>query len=347
MRVLPTRHLLTLVLSLTVGLSITTAEGQSTGSATSVKQPSHAAPGGVPAAPAASAVGRNLEREVQPAPKPTRKAAPRSRLATSEEATPRKQSRSNSQKRKNDANRKREALAKQQAEERRDAEERARLKAERIDELLARAKRNYAEGQLIEPASNNAALHYREVLTLEPNQLEALAGAQRIVDILAAEAERTAAAGDRQRTRQYIAQIRSLRPDDDSLRELDARLKALNESPVVLSARQQDRYDRSAQSIERATEMLKTAPLDLRTLDAAVDEYDRAASLVELAPGLPMLRDRIILAFPAATKNELASDNSKRALRVVQMARQRGWLSPELELLESEAKENMATKRPL
>jgi hypothetical protein len=84
----------------------------------------------------------------------------------------------------------------------------------------------------------------------------------RITTVLAAEAERTAIAGDKGRTQQYIAHIRALRPADRSLVELDARLRALEASPVVLSDRQQQRYARTAEGIERAFEALNQRTVD-------------------------------------------------------------------------------------
>ena len=259
------------------------------------------------------------------------------------EAAPRTKARATTK-----AKRKQEALAKQLAKqqaEQREAEERERLRAEKIRDLLAKAQRDYAEGRLIEPAVNNAAARYKEALALDPTQLEALAGAKRIVAIIAGEAEHAAAAGDLASTQRYIAVIRTLQPDDPALLELEARAQALMSSPVVLSARQQERYSRSAQSIERAHAALKDQPLDMQALDTAIDEYDRAATLVAQAPGLPMLKDRILVAFPAATRAELTADNSKRALKVVQMARARGWFNPELEMLEAEAKEASRAKQ--
>jgi hypothetical protein len=244
--------------------------------------------------------------------------------------------------------RRQQGLAKQAGEERPiidSGEERQRLTAARIQQLLAQAKRDSDAGRLLEPPRNNAAEAYREVLALDPSQLEALVGAKRIIRIVAAEAERTAAAGDRGRTQKYIAAIRALQPNDPSLPELAARLRAMQESPVVLSVRRQERYGRSAESIERAYEALQSQPLDQRAIDAAMSEYARAESLVAQAPGLDMLKDRIIVAFPAATRTELARDDSRRALKVVAAARERGWLTPELEMLEKNAQSQVGSRR--
>jgi septum formation inhibitor-activating ATPase MinD len=281
-------------------------------------------------APADVSMLRTMQSEVQPSPN----VAPRA------QARPRnKQRAKNADRRKQAA-----AVAKQQAEQR-EAAEREQRRDEKVRELLARAQRDYAAGRLIEPSINNAADRYREALALDPTNLEALAGAKRIVGILAEETQHAAAAGDVTTTRVYIARIRALQPDDPSLLELDARFNALMTSPVVLSERQQERYDRSAQGIEKAFQALRSESLDMQTITMAMDEYDRAARLVARAPGLPMLKDRIIVTFPAATRAELANDNSRRALKVVQMARERGWFSPELEFLEMRAKEALESKR--
>jgi hypothetical protein len=211
-------------------------------------------------------------------------------------------------------------------------------RAQRIRDLLARAQLDYSEGRVFEPPNNNAATHYQEVLSLDPLQAQALAGTRRIADILAAEAERAALAGDQPRTLQYILQIRALQPRHSSLQGLDARYQALLVNPVMLSSRQKDRYNRSAQSIDEAYGALKNQPIGLITLDEVIDEYDRAEGLVAQAPGLPKLEDRIILAFPAATRAELANAEPRRALRLVQMARKRGWFTQELEPLEEQAR---------
>jgi hypothetical protein len=276
---------------------------------------------------------------VQPA---ASQAGPKTKVMADDKA-PRKKARTPAKQNK----RRQQGLARQAGEERAvidSGEERQQLTAARIQQLLAQAKRDSDAGRLLEPPRNNAAAAYREVLALDPSQLDALLGAKRIIRIVAAEAERTAAAGDRGRTQQYIAAIRALQPNDPTLPELEARLKAMQESPVVLSVRQQERYGLSAASIERAYEALQSQPLDQRAIDTAMGEYARAESLVAQAPGLPMLKDRIIVAFPAATRNELAKDNSRRALKVVAAARERGWLTAELETLEKAAKDDLAAQ---
>ena len=219
---------------------------------------------------------------------------------------------------------------------RREAEEVAQQSE--IRELLAKAKSEYARGALLEPAGDSAADHYREVLRLQPQQGEALAGMQRIVNILVAEAERTTLAGDGKSTGRLIAQIRSIQPEHPKLADLQAGLVKLESTPPDLTRRQQTDLDKAARYIAKANEYLARTPMDLRMADAATDQYDRASAAAPLAPGLPYLRERIIVAYAVAAQTELNSDEEKRALKVISLARKRNWFSPDLEQLESRMK---------
>ena len=181
---------------------------------------------------------------------------------------------------------------------------------------------------------------------LDPTQPQALAAAQRITNILATETEYVALAGDQTRTQQYILQIRALQPNDASLAGLEARYQGLLANPVILSTRQQDRYTRSAQSIDEAYDALKNQPLGLETISQVIRRYDRAAGLVAQAPGLPKLEDRIILAFPAAVRAELTAKDPRSASLLVQLARKRGWFAEELDPLEMQAKKEIAALPP-
>jgi len=282
-------------------------------------------------------------REASPSKaQPVRKAAPGSTLAVSAAASaPRKQRRATQRKADSPSRTAvAEQIARQQATRQRDAAQRA----QRIGELLASAQLDYLDGRLFEPADNNAAARYKEVLTLDPTQPEALARTQRIADILAVEAEHAALAGDAPLTLQYILLLRDLQPQHISLPGLEARYQAVLANPVVFSARQKDRYVRSAQAIDEAYDKLKSQPLSLLTIEQVVRRYDRAETFVTRAPGLPQLKDRIILAFPAAVRAELADAQPRRALNVVLLARERGWFTPELEPLEEQAKRDIKTK---
>jgi len=322
---------LTLSLGLLLGLSLqpwSSSAEPSGQSASPSKRPNTVAP-----APQAA--------EARPAPKPAAKStlATTAQATTAPASTPRKAARPAKRKAATDS-RMRQAV--EQVAVQRDAEKRA----QRLRDLLASAQLDYIEGRVFDPPNNNAADRYKQVLEMDPTQEQALAATQRIADIVAAEAENVALAGDAPRTLQYILQVRSLQPKHPSLQGLDARYQALLANPVVFSARQQDRYNRSAQNIDEAYYKLKNQPLELETLEQVIRRYDRAEDLVSQAPGLPKLKDRIILAFPAATRNELSGKDPREALRLVQIARKRGWFTDELEPLERQAKEDIRALPP-
>jgi hypothetical protein len=284
-----------------------------------------------------SAASANRPNPVTPAPREIARGS--TPATTAQTAAPRKQTRPAKRNSGNDA-RMRQAV--EQVAVQRDTEKRA----QRLRDLLAAAQLDYIEGRVFDPPGNNAADRYKQVLELDPTQEQALSATQRIADIVAAEAENVALAGDAPKTLQYILQIRSLQPKHPSLQGLEARYQALLANPVVFSARQRDRYNRSAQNIDEAYYKLKNQPLELETLEQVIRRYDRAEGLVAQAPGLPKLKDRIILAFPAATRNELAGKDPREALRLVQIARRRGWFTDELGPLEQQAKADIRALPP-
>jgi hypothetical protein len=285
-----------------------------------------------------------VRQQVAPVPataenKPALKVAPRSTLAeTAGTTAPRKQARP--------AKRKAEPSVRiRQAVEQVADERAAQKRAEKIRDLLALAQLDYTEGRVFEPTDNNAAVRYKEVLALDPAQPQALAATQRIADILAEEAQHVALAGDAPRTLQYLLQIRALQPKHVSLQGLEARYQALLANPVLLSARQQDRYKRSAERIDDAYDVLKNQPAGMLAMDRVISRFDRAKKLVPEAPGLPKLEDRIIIAFPAAVRAELAADEPRRAFILVQTARKRGWLTEEMGALEEQVKKEIKAKQ--
>jgi hypothetical protein len=300
----------------------------------------------VPATPNAQASKPAARQSVAPASdpaatqaQPARKVARRSSLAASAATTPLRKPRSTGQRRKNPG---REIL--ETTPTRQQLANLVAARQQRVGELLARAQLDYLEGRLFEPTGNNAAVRYKEVLELDPVQPEALARVQRIVDVIAAEGEHVALAGDAPRTLQYILLLRDLQPKNVALPGLEARYQAVLANPVVFSARQQDRYVRSAQTIDEAYDKLKNQPAGLQTIEQVVRRYDRAETFVRQAPGLPQLKDRIIVAFPAAVRAELADAEPRRALNIVLLARERGWFTPELEPLEAQAKRDIKAK---
>jgi serine/threonine protein kinase len=211
-----------------------------------------------------------------------------------------------------------------------------------VQELLLSAKSELASGALWHPAGANAADHYREVLRLQPTQPEALAGAQRVANVLAAEAAQSESVGDVYNTRLLLEQVQSLQPDHPKLADLQARLEQLQSAPTSPDTRDRERLDRAAKYMTRMEQDLGRNPLDYRAVDAATDDYDRALSAASMAPGLPSLRERLIDAYATAVRTEMDNHDPKHAQKLITTAHKRKWTSDELDQLETGLKASAA-----
>jgi serine/threonine protein kinase len=240
-----------------------------------------------------------------------------------------------------------EARRKRQLEERQQRKaEAARLAAEakaaqlaaqeaQIQDLLAAAKTQYAAGALWQPTGSSAADSYRAILTMQPQRAEALAGMQRVADVLADEAEDAEASGNLDSSRQLIDQVQSLQPFHRKLPALQARFQQLQSSPTALDARDRSRLEKAAKYIARAVENLDRKPMNFKSLDDATDQYDKALSTAPQSPGLPSLKERLIAAYPAAVQTALDEHDTKRAQKLIGSAHKRNLSSPELDQLEA------------
>ena len=226
--------------------------------------------------------------------------------------------------------------AKKLAEEAADVKA-AQLKEQesRIQQLLVAAKNEYAAGALWQPAGANAAEHYRDILKMQPDRAEALAGAQRVANVLAAEAAQTESIGDVYNARLLINQVQSLQPDHPKLADLQAKLQQLENTPTSPDTLARNRLDRAAKLIAKAEEDLGHSPLDFHAVDDATDLYDKAVSMASTAPGLPSLRERLVGAYPAAVTTEINNREPKRAHKLINTARKRKWASDELDQLDA------------
>ena len=211
-----------------------------------------------------------------------------------------------------------------------------------VQELLVAAKSELASGAFWKPAGDNAADHYREVLKLEPTQSEALAGAQRVANILVAEAAQAESVGDVYNTRLLLDQVQSLQPDHPKLADLQSRLEQLQSAPTSPDARDRERLDRAAKYMARVEQDLGRSPLDYKAVDSATDDYDRAVSAAAMAPGLPSLRERLIGAYATAVRTEIDTHDPKRAQKLINTAHKRKWASDELDQLEAGLKASTA-----
>jgi serine/threonine-protein kinase PpkA len=216
-----------------------------------------------------------------------------------------------------------------------------------IQVLLVAAKDEYAAGALWQPSGANAADRYREILKIQPGHAEALAGAQRVANVLAAEAVQTESVGDIYTAKLLVDQIQSLQPSHPKLAQLQARLQELQTKPAVVDSRDRGRLDKASKYIARAQEDLGHTPLDFKAADDATDQYDRALSAAPMAPGLPSLKERLIAAYAAATRTELTNHQPKQALKLINSAHKRNWSSDELDQLEASIKTAGAVTAPI
>ena len=222
------------------------------------------------------------------------------------------------------------------------AQEAAEVKAAQTKEqeshivaLLAAARSEYSAGALWQPAGANAADHYREILKMQPDRAEALAGAHRVANVLAAEAAQNESVGDVYNSGLLIAQVQTLQPDHPKLGELQAKLQQMQNTPTSPDALARSRLDRAAKLIAKADEDLGHTPLDYRAVDDATDQYDRASSIASTAPGLPSLRERLVSGYAVAVTTEINNHDTKRAHKLISTARKRKWGSDELDQLEA------------
>ena len=216
----------------------------------------------------------------------------------------------------------------------------------RVQELLVRAKNEYAAGALWEPAGANAADHYREILEMQPQRAEAVAGAQRVANLLAAEAAQTEAVGDIYTTKLLIDRIQTLQPDHPKLADLQQRLEQLLTAPTTLGARERDRLERAGKYIVQANTDLGRDPVDFRAVDAATVQYDKAVSTAATAPGLPSLHERLVAAYAVAISAELGQDPN-RARKLLNAVHRHHWSSPELDQLEASLAAGSAPTTPV
>ena len=236
-----------------------------------------------------------------------------------------------------------EAINKRKAAEARSIEQRiavlraAQLQEQdaRIQTLLVRARSEYAAGALWQPAGANAADDYRQILQMQPQRADAVTGALRVADILAAEAARTESVHDIYTTRLLIERIQTLQPDQPQLADLRARLEQLLVAPGSLGARERERLEQAAQYISGANTDLGRDPLDFHAVDDATTQYDKARSTVPAAPGLPSLQERLVNAYAVAVRTELNNHQPKRAEKLLSAAHRHHWSSAELEQLAS------------
>lgn len=110
----------------------------------------------------------------------------------------------------------------------------ARLK--RVESLLNRAVALYAKGALTEPADDNAAAVYAQVLELDPNNDAARQGLESVVQRVVANAESAMFAGNVEQGRAYLRQAKAIDPSASgiaTLEQTERNLRELQENQQV------------------------------------------------------------------------------------------------------------------
>jgi len=210
---------------------------------------------------------------------------------------------------------------------------------EQVASLLASANTQLANGALFEPAGANAKESYRAVLKLQSKQADALAGLNRISDLLAAEAVQSKAVGDRDALRRFIEEIQDIQPQHSLLAHLRRELERLETKPMVLPIGTQANLEKAAKLVAKANGDLNRKPLGFDDAESASEQYDKAAELAPFTPGLPVLKERIVTAYATVVQLELNKGEPKRAMKMLNFARERKWFSMELEQLEKAVKQ--------
>lgn len=100
------------------------------------------------------------------------------------------------------------------------------IDAKVIKKHLAAAEKAMKAGRFTTPLKDNAHKHYQKVLTIEPNNAEAHAGLQKIVDRYMQFIEKAKAEGKLSAVRLYLQRAESVLPDDPKLLSIRAELAA-------------------------------------------------------------------------------------------------------------------------
>ena len=199
-----------------------------------------------------------------------------------------------------------------------------------IRDQLAAAKIDFAEGRIWRPiGGSNALARYREVIFLDPKNLDAIAALSQISDILAKEARNALTATDAEQARWFIDQIRDIRPDHPELPLLNERLAKVEAGEA--------RLDRTAlrdgkKAVDRANSLLDRVP----PTAANVIDASRQLQIADekAAQGVEELRRRFPSSIERAAIAEMERGKPKNVQSLITLARTNDWMGPKLEELE-------------
>jgi TonB family protein len=156
---------------------------------------------------------------------------------------------------------------------------------EEIEARLERARSAMRDKRYIEPAADNALLHYKTVLDLDAQNGEARQGLDRIAELLLARASSAMAGKDYASALRALEAARSIKPDHPRLAALDQqvnqRLKELS-STQVQAALQANAFARVAVLLNQAEKTGAMPAEQIAQLRAESARREAAAQLSEL-----------------------------------------------------------------
>jgi formylglycine-generating enzyme required for sulfatase activity len=152
--------------------------------------------------------------------------------------------------------------------------ERARL----VALLLEDAERLAARGRIVDPPDDNAAGVYAEVLALEPDQAEALAGLARLESALVAQATAAAEAGDYASSDRLLADAARVRPGSGQVQDASTQIVELRQGRAG-ELLEQAHAEVAAGRVERASQLLA----QLESVSAQSQGIEELRSKIDLA----------------------------------------------------------------
>jgi len=179
---------------------------------------------------------------------------------------------------------------------------------QQVINFLAVAERQMAEERYIEPADDNALASYTQVLTLRPDNQEALAGLGAIADRYAADAATALAQGEFQAAVRLADNGLLAMPDDPRL--TDTRQQALGQ----LGAREREIQD----LLQRAQQLVQSGDF-LPPGDNALETFQQVEDLdpgnTQAARGLNLLPRNILDEIERAKVNQFLDEADALAVR--------------------------------
>jgi hypothetical protein len=208
------------------------------------------------------------------------------------------------------------------------------IRERRIRTLLNQAQQDVQRGALALPRKENAADRYREVLALDPANADARTGLQGLSTRLEEIVDRTRRSNELDEAQAALDQLRLIEPAHPRLAKLQADIA---DRKVTLAKRGRRAQENAIEHVKRAEQSLERSPLVVRAVADAHDHYEAAMKLEPDTAGLAGMKERIVAGYVTAAQYELNRNEPKRALNVVNYARRRGVVTPELERIEGSA----------